>query len=50
MNITAKSSKADIIDSAIEIVDHQQDKINQLEQRQLILFGIIGVFVISSLI
>ena len=50
MNITPASTKADIIDAAMEITDYQQAKINQLQQRQVILFGLIAVLSIINLL
>ena len=50
MNITAANTKADIIDAAMEITDYQQAKINQLQQRQVILFGLIAVLSIINLL
>lgn len=38
MDITARSSKDDIITSALEITDTQQGRIRQLEAQQRILF------------
>jgi hypothetical protein len=50
MNITAANTKADIIDAAMEITDYQQAKINQLQQRQVILFGLIALLSIINLL
>ena len=50
MNITAANTKADIITAAMEITDYQQAKINQLQQRQVILFGLIAVLTIINLL
>ena len=50
MNITPASTKADIITAAMEITDYQQAKINQLQQRQVILFGLVAVLTIINLL
>jgi hypothetical protein len=50
MNITAANTKADIIDAAMEITDYQQAKINQLQQRQVILFGLVALLSIINLL
>jgi cell division protein FtsB len=49
-NITAASTKADIITAAMEITDSQQAKIDQLQQRQVILFGLIALLSIINLL
>lgn len=48
MNITERSSKSEIIDAATELVDTQQEQIQQLKQRQVILFSIIGLMIVIS--
>lgn len=50
MNITQASTKADIITAAMEITDSQQAKIDQLQQRQVILLGLVAVLVIANLL
>ena len=50
MNITQASTKADIITAAMEITDYQQAKIDRLQQRQVILFGLIAVLSIINLL
>jgi hypothetical protein len=50
MNTTQASTKADIITAAMEITDSQQAKIDQLQQRQVILFGLIAVLSIINLL
>lgn len=43
MNVTARSSKADIIDAAMELTSTQADRIEQLEQRQSILIALLAI-------
>lgn len=43
MNVTARSSKADIIDAAVELTSTQADRIEQLEQRQSILIALLAI-------
>ena len=43
MNITERSSKADIIDAAIEITSCQEERITELEQQQTVLMILLGV-------
>jgi len=50
MNITQASTKADIITAAMEITDSQQAKIDQLQQRQVILFGLVALLSIINLL
>ena len=46
-NTTEASTKADIITAALEITDTQAAAIDQLEQRQLILWAIVGVLTVT---
>ena len=50
MNTTQTSTKADIITAAMEITDNQQAKIDQLQQQQVILIGLIAVLTIANLL
>lgn len=50
MNTTQTSTKADIITAAMEITDYQQAKIDQLQQQQVILFGLIALLSIINLL
>jgi len=50
MNTTQASTKADIITAAMEITDSQQAKIDQLQQQQVILIGLIAVLTIANLL
>ena len=43
MNITASSTKAEIIDASCEVIDTQAEQINDLKERQLILWTIVGI-------
>ena len=43
MNITTASTKADIIDASCEVIDTQAEQINDLKERQLILWTIVGI-------
>ena len=43
MNITTASTKADIIDASCELIDTQAEQINDLKERQLILWTIVGI-------
>jgi hypothetical protein len=46
-NTTEHSTKADIITAALEITDTQAATIDRLEQRQLILWAIVGVLTVT---
>ena len=43
MIITQSSTKAEIIDASCEVIDTQQEKINDLQERPLALWVIVGV-------
>ena len=43
MNTTAKSSKDQIITAACELADSQAHQIGQLQERQLVLWALVGV-------
>jgi hypothetical protein len=43
MNITTASTKAEIIDASCEVIDTQAEQINDLKERQLILWTIVGI-------
>ena len=47
MNITERSSKADIIDAALELTDSQAERIAQLEQRQTVLWALCGLLTLA---
>ncbi len=51
MNITASSTKADIIDASLEVITTQDEQIADLKQRQSILIAlclILGTLLILS--
>lgn len=50
MNINERSSKADIIDAAVELTSMQAEKISELQQQQVILLIMLGVLVICQLL
>ena len=43
MNTTERSSKDQIIGAACELVDSQAEEINRLEERQVVLWALVGV-------
>ena len=43
-NITMASNKAEIIDSALEIIDSQEGELSILRQRQVVLISLAGFF------
>jgi len=43
MNITANSTKAEILTAAVELTDLQSNQINQLKERQAILWALVSV-------
>ena len=49
MNITPASTKADIIDASMEIIETQAEQITALQERQLILWALIGIMSILLL-
>ena len=46
MNITEKNTKAEIVSASCEIIDNQVDTINQLQERQLVLWSLVGVLAV----
>ena len=42
-SITATSTKAEIIDGALEVIDSQAETIDNLKQRQTILLALVGI-------
>ena len=48
--ITERSAKADIIDAAIELTETQAELIDELKERQLFLFKVIGALLVVSVI
>ena len=49
MNITPASTKADIIDASMEIIETQSEQITALKERQFILWCLIGIMSILLL-
>lgn len=49
-NVTARSSKADIIDAALELTDTQAERIARLEQQQRILFATLAALAVWALL
>jgi hypothetical protein len=43
MNITERSSKADIIDAAVELTSSQAEQITALQQQQTLLLILLGI-------
>ena len=43
MNITANSTKAEILTAAVELTDLQSNQIKQLRERQAILWALVAV-------
>lgn len=50
MNITERSSKADIIDAAVELTSTQAEQISELKQQQTILLILLGFLTICQLL
>jgi hypothetical protein len=46
-NTTEHSTKAEIITAALEITDTQAAAIDRLEQRQLVLWALVGVLTVT---
>lgn len=50
VSVTAASTKADIIDAASELVSIQADTIADLQERQLVLWALLGVLSVLLLL
>lgn len=50
MNITERSTKADIIDAAVELTSQQADQISELKQQQNLLLILLGFLAILQLL
>lgn len=50
MNITEKSTKVDIIDSACELIDSQSDRLAAMQQQQRILWALVALQALLLLI
>ena len=48
--ITEQSTKADIIDAAIEFTDSQAELINELQQRQTFLIKVVAVLLLITVL
>lgn len=46
MNTTTRSSKEEIITAACELVDDQAHRIGELQERQLVLWALVGVLTV----
>ena len=49
-NITPASTKADIIDASMEIIETQSEQITALQERQLVLLALVGVLSVLLLL
>ena len=49
-NITPASTKADIIDASMEIIETQSEQITALQERQLVLLVLVGVLSVLLLL
>ena len=49
-NITAASTKADIIDASMEIIETQSEQITALQERQSVLLVLVGVLTVLLLL
>lgn len=50
MNITARSSKEDVITAALELTDGQALEISELKQRQSVLLALVAVLSVLVLV
>ena len=50
VSVTAASTKADIIDAASELVSIQAETITDLQDRQLVLWALVGVLSVLLLL
>jgi hypothetical protein len=50
MNTTLRSSKEEIATAAVEIIDTQQDRIDELQQRQAILVSLVALLALLHLV
>lgn len=50
VNITTRSTKADIVDAALEFTDWQAERIHRLEQQQRILFAVLAALTAWALL
>jgi hypothetical protein len=50
MNTTLRSSKEEIATAAVEIIDTQQDRIDELQQRQAVLASLVALLALLHLV
>lgn len=50
MNVTMRSTKEDIATAAVEIIDTQQERIDQLQQQQAVLWGLVALLAILQVL
>ncbi len=50
MQITERTSKAEVLTAACELADYQADRIRELEQRQLILWALVALLATLQLL
>jgi len=46
MNVSERSSKAEIINASCEVIDSQAHQIGELQERQLVLWALVGVLAV----
>jgi hypothetical protein len=49
-NVTASSTKAEIIDASMEIIETQSETIADLQERQLVLLVLVGILSVLLLL
>ena len=49
-NVTASSTKAEIIDASIELIEIQSETIADLQDRQLVLLVLVGILSVLQLL
>jgi hypothetical protein len=50
MQITERTSKAEVLTAACELADYQADRIRELEQRQAVLLALLGLAAVLQLL
>lgn len=50
MQITERTSKAEVLTAACELADYQADRIRELEQRQTVLLALLGLAAVLQLL
>ena len=48
--ITEQSTKSEIVDSAVELIDTQAELINELQQRQTFLIKVVAVLLLLTVL